>query len=62
MLLEAACVGLRQQGVRIAEANPRTASISAAGNHFGPLSLYLSAGFSVHREDQDGSIYVRRNL
>ena len=61
-LLEAACDGLRQQGLRIAEANPRTAATSAAENHFGPLSLYLSAGFSVHREDEDGSVYVRRTL
>ena len=61
-LLEAACDGLRQQGLRIAEANPRTAATSAAENHFGPLSLYLSAGFSVHREYEDGSVYVRRTL
>ena len=61
-LLEAACEGLREQGVRIAEANPRTAAASASDNHFGPLSLYLSAGFTVHREDEDGSVYVRRAL
>jgi GNAT superfamily N-acetyltransferase len=61
-LLQAACDGLRAQGLRIAEANPRTASGSAAENHFGPLSLYMSAGFSVHREDEDGSVYVRRSL
>jgi GNAT superfamily N-acetyltransferase len=61
-LLEAACNGLRAQGLRIAEANPRTASVSAAENHFGPLSMYLSAGFTVHREDDDGSVYVRRML
>jgi GNAT superfamily N-acetyltransferase len=61
-LLEAACDGLRLQGFRIAEGNPRTRSDSAAANHFGPLSLYLSAGFSVHREDDDGSVYVRRTL
>ena len=61
-LLEAACNGLRTQGLRIAEANPRTASVSAAENHFGPLSMYLSAGFTVHREDDDGSVYVRRTL
>jgi len=61
-LLEAACDGLRLQGLRIAEANPRTAAGSAAANHFGPLSLYLSAGFSVHREDNDGSVFVRRTL
>ena len=61
-LLEAACDALRTQGLRIAEANPRTASVSAAENHFGPISLYLSAGFTVHREDDDGSVYVRRTL
>jgi GNAT superfamily N-acetyltransferase len=61
-LLEAACDGLRLQGLRIAEANPRVASDSAAANHFGPLSLYLAAGFSVYREDNDGSVYVRRLL
>ena len=61
-LLEAACEGLRSQGLRIAEANPRTASTSAEENHFGPLNLYLSAGFTVHREDEDGSVYVRRTL
>jgi GNAT superfamily N-acetyltransferase len=61
-LLEAACEGLRKQGLRIAEANPRTASTSPAENHFGPLDLYTSAGFTVHREDADGSVYVRRPL
>jgi len=61
-LLEAACDGLRLQGLCIAEANPRTESGSAAANHFGPLSLYLSAGFSVFREEDDGSVYVRRTL
>lgn len=62
LLLEAACEGLRKQGLRIAEANPRTGSTSAAENHFGPLKLYLSAGFTVHREDDDGSVHVRRAL
>jgi GNAT superfamily N-acetyltransferase len=61
-LLEAACEGLRRQGLLIAEANPRTTSPSPAENHFGPLSLYLSAGFTVYREDDDGSVFVRREL
>lgn len=65
-LLEAACDGLRAQGLRIAEANPRVpstaANVSAAANHFGPLSMYLSAGFTIHREDSDGSVFVRRAL
>jgi GNAT superfamily N-acetyltransferase len=61
-LLEAACDGLRAQGLKVAEANPRPAATSAAENHFGPLALYLSAGFAVHREDEDGSVWVRRAL
>ena len=61
-LLEAACEGLRRQGMRIAEANPRSHATSAAEDHFGPLSLYLSNGFAVHRHDDDGSVYVRRAL
>jgi GNAT superfamily N-acetyltransferase len=61
-LLDAACDGMRQQGLRIAEGNPRVDTSSSAENHFGPLGLYLSAGFTVHREDDDGSVYVRRHL
>jgi GNAT superfamily N-acetyltransferase len=61
-LLQAACDGLRKQGLRIAEANPRATSTSAAENHFGPLKMYLTAGFTVFREDEDGSLWVRRTL
>lgn len=62
-LLDAACAGLRAQGLSIAEANPRPQATSAAQNHFGPLRLYLSAGFEVHREDpSDGSVWVRKAL
>lgn len=61
-LLEAACDGLRQQGLRVAEANPRTTPASAAENHFGPLAMYLSAGFTIDRHDDDGSVWVRRAL
>ena len=61
-LLQAACDGLRMQGLRIAEANPRTTSTSAAENHFGPLKMYLTAGFKVHRDDGDGSAWVRLAL
>ncbi len=62
VLLDAACAGLREQGMTIAEANPRPNAKSPAENHFGPLSLYLSSGFIVHRKDEDGSVYVRRAL
>ncbi len=61
-LLDAACYGLRAQGMTVAEANPRTGTQSAAANHFGPLNMYLTAGFSIHREDDDGSVFVRRTL
>lgn len=61
-LLDAACDGLRAQGLAFAEANPRPAASSAAENHFGPLRLYLSAGFSIDRSDPDGSVHVRRKL
>ena len=61
-LLAAACEGLRAQGLRIAEANPRPEATSAAENHFGPLAMYLAAGFGVHRTDDDGSVYVRKLL
>jgi ribosomal protein S18 acetylase RimI-like enzyme len=61
-LLDAACAMLRDQGFAIAEASPKRAAGSDAENHFGPLSLYLSAGFAVHREDSDGTVRVRRSL
>ena len=62
VLLDAACDGLRQQGMTIAEANPRVNASTPADNHYGPLSLYFSSGFTVDREDEDGSVYVRRDL
>jgi ribosomal protein S18 acetylase RimI-like enzyme len=61
-LLDAACRMLRDQGLSIAEANPSRSASSDADNHFGPLSLYLSAGFHVHRERDDGIVVVRRSL
>jgi GNAT superfamily N-acetyltransferase len=61
-LLDAACQGLREQGMTIAEANPRPDARTPADNHLGPLSLYLSSGFAIHRQDDDGSIHVRRAL
>jgi GNAT superfamily N-acetyltransferase len=61
-LLEAACAGLKAQGYAIAEATPRAQASSDAENHYGPLGMYLAAGFRVHREDADGTVYVRRSL
>jgi ribosomal protein S18 acetylase RimI-like enzyme len=61
-LLDAALQMLRRQGLSIVEANPSRSASSDAENHFGPLSLYLSAGFKVHSERQDGIVVVRRSL
>ena len=62
-LLEAACEGLKEQGMAIAEANPRPGTDDPGANHRGPLSLYLSAGFTLDREDEsDGTVFVRRPL
>ncbi|MCC7458928.1 MAG: GNAT family N-acetyltransferase [Nitrospira sp.] len=61
-LLDAACEHLREQGLSLAEARPSRKAASDAQHHQGPLSLYLAAGFSVHREDDDGTVVVRRAL
>jgi GNAT superfamily N-acetyltransferase len=60
-LLHAACAGLKAQGLAIAEALPSSEAASDAQNHFGPLRMYLAAGFEVHRTDGD-RVYVRRRL
>lgn len=61
-LLEAACGMLKDQGLRVAQANPSRDASTDAEQHYGPLSLYLSAGFSIVREREDGLIEVRRVL
>jgi GNAT superfamily N-acetyltransferase len=61
-LLAAACDGMRAQGLRFVEANPRPNATTMAENHYGPLRMYLAAGFSIHRTDADGSVWVRRPL
>lgn len=61
-LLDAACAALRDQGLQIAEAHPSRAAATDAEHHYGPLSLYLAAGFSVVRERDDGLVVVRRSL
>ncbi|MBL0085154.1 MAG: GNAT family N-acetyltransferase [Ideonella sp.] len=61
-LLEEACAMLREQGLRVAEASPSRDATSDADNHFGPMTLYLSAGFSVVKEQEDGLVVVRRSL
>ena len=61
-LLHAACAGLKAQGLQIAEAMPMGEASTDAQNHFGPLSMYLSAGFQPHHTDAEGRVYVRLSL
>ena len=61
-LLSAACQHLREQGLVSVEANPRLGTTEAAENHFGPLAMYLAAGFRVQRTDSDGSVWVSKEL
>lgn len=61
-LLDAACAGLRESGLKIAMAKPRRTAEGEAANHFGPLAMFLAAGFSVHRETADGDVFVRKTL
>jgi GNAT superfamily N-acetyltransferase len=61
-LLQAACDGLAAQGLKFVEANPRTGTASPAANHYGPLAMYLAAGFEVDRDSDDGSVWVRKPL
>jgi GNAT superfamily N-acetyltransferase len=61
-LLQAACAHLKAQGLSIAEAAPLKEPSNDAEAHEGPLSMYLAAGFEVHRTDEDGTVYVRRKL
>lgn len=61
-LLQCACDSLAREGLRWVEANPRPDTDSVTENHYGPLSMYLKAGFDVVRSDPDGSVWVRRAL
>ena len=61
-LLEAACATFERAGLSIAEATPLAQAGSDAQAHYGPLSLYLAAGFSIHRTENDGAVRVRRRL
>ncbi len=61
-LLDAACAGLKAQGLSIAEAAPKPGVSGDAENHYGPLSLFTAAGFAFHRQGDHGSVHVRRSL
>jgi GNAT superfamily N-acetyltransferase len=61
-LLGAACDGLKSQGLRRVQAKPVKDAKSPAANHFGPLAMYLAAGFTVVREDDEGNVFVEKRL
>jgi GNAT superfamily N-acetyltransferase len=61
-LLEAACDGLRSKNLTIAEASANPNASTDAENHDGPLGMYLAAGFTVHKTEDDGYVTVRRHL
>ncbi len=60
-LLNAACKKFSQEGLEFAEAYPVKKPESAAYNFPGPLSMYIEAGFSTHR-DADWYLVVRKRL
>lgn len=60
-LLDSACEGFRQQGFEIVEAYPRTDAHDDASSHYGPLKMFLAAGFKTYGED-NGSMIVRKAL
>ena len=61
-LLAAACAGFQEQGLKIAEAYPRPHSKSESSNHYGPLKMYLTAGFEAYRKDPGRRMIVRKEL
>ena len=60
-LLEEACAGFERDGYIDAEAYPRKGAASDAQHYQGPLSMYLKAGFTVHRKFPEFLI-VRKRL
>jgi ribosomal protein S18 acetylase RimI-like enzyme len=61
-LLSAACAALQSQGMSIAEAAPKPEIDGDAENHFGPMSMFLAAGFQIHKNGEHGSVHVRKSL
>lgn len=61
-LLRAACATFAAQGLMYAQALAQRTAASEAENHFGPLAMYLSEGFSVLGEADDGEVVLRKSL
>ncbi|MEO8539822.1 MAG: GNAT family N-acetyltransferase [bacterium] len=60
-LLAAAVEGFRAQGLASVEAYPLPEATTTKANHFGPLSMYLAAGFEVVGQE-DKNLIVRKLL
>jgi len=61
-LLRSACQGFAAQGLTYVQALARRNAASEAEDHFGPLAMYLSEGFAIYREDDDGTVVLRKAL
>ena len=62
-LLQAACEGLRAQGLARVLGRPLRNAKSDAGNHTGPLAMYLARGFEIiHDGAADEAVVVARQL
>lgn len=61
-LLQAALDGFRQQGMHIAQAIPFANAETDGQHHFGPLSMYLAAGFEAMHTDSEGRVLMQLQL
>ncbi len=61
-LLRATCETLARRGFRRLLGKPVRGVTSSSGNAFGPLAVFLEAGFSVLFEDERGNVYVEKTL
>lgn len=55
-LLRAACDGFERDGLSQVQAFSMRGALGDGENHFGPLSLYLQAGFEIVSENDDGEV------
>lgn len=61
-LLARALADFAAQGFAWAEAFPQREAAGEAANHWGPLAMYLAAGFEIVDERPDGGLTVRKRL